>query len=150
MSATKPGDIANTSWDGDTEKTEITNAAAGQPGYPAETVTGETVFIVKKKQSGQDGQILVDDAGNEYRDNGYGKLVEVDEIQPDEDLGDRINESVDAAETAEAKKLLAEKVAAGELTPEEAAELERRIVAGDIGAVTPDASWAEGEEPDAA
>lgn len=130
MSATKPSDIATASWDGDTEKTKITNKAARKPGYPAETVTGETVFIVKKHQDGQTGQILTDDAGNEYRDSGNGKLVEVDDIQPEEELGERLNKSVDAGEAAEAERQLQEKVSKGEVTPEEAATTRAAISGG--------------------
>lgn len=67
MSSTTPGDLATSSWAGDTAQTELTNDAAGSPGFPAVTADGETVFIVEKRPAANDeGQIFVANDGRQF------------------------------------------------------------------------------------
>lgn len=67
MSSTTPGDLATSSWNGDTEQTAVTNEAAGSPGFPATTTEGETVFIVEKLPAANDeGQIFVANDGRRF------------------------------------------------------------------------------------
>jgi hypothetical protein len=51
---------------GNTSETATTNAMASQTGYPARTVDGDLVNIVKKDVSGQGATILRDDTGKEW------------------------------------------------------------------------------------
>lgn len=49
-----------------TEKTAITNEMASVPGFPAQTIDGETVNIVSKVVDGQGRTLLTDADGTQY------------------------------------------------------------------------------------
>lgn len=133
MSATKPEDLSTSNWAGDTEKTEITNDLATEPGFPAELEDGSTVLIVRKDVEGQGETVMVDDAGNKYRANQGGKLVELDEV--DTTSEERLPEtsSISAEDLHEREAELERKIASGEISAEDAAAERARIDEGVTG-----------------
>jgi hypothetical protein len=102
MPATEPGDLTNTSWNGDVEETAVTSDPDNQ-GFPARKSDGELVFIVKQERVGL-VKHLIDKDGNRYTDDGVaGLLVPVvsdegaePEPQADPVIGEMLQGVVDA------------------------------------------------------
>lgn len=69
----------STTTPGDTDKTAVTNAATHKPGWPAETVDGRIIFIVKKRATANLPEVLVDEDDVEHViDDNSGKLIEAE------------------------------------------------------------------------
>lgn len=100
MAVTEPADLAYPGGNRNSEDTETTNEMAKRPGFPARKEDGTLVLIVDQMAVGTT-KVLIDEHGNQYRDDQVNGVLVPAEAESVEELDESDVAPITAAEAGD-------------------------------------------------